>query len=558
MPKSFSSQKGSQRQRSLKSFQTAMALCGNDLSGLLKTRFGKALKTKLDQTTTTPEAIASKLLQEVGKVHQFAKRKTKQQWLALVKSAGYKRRDLLERNWKVSPAAWSRVCPDTPLPFPTTDTSSTPLKPSSSNKKMKENKVPTLLPFLEQFFDNLSFPCPHSNQRTMSFSENRLFKVYSSLKEIPCTLSRTCFRRIWKTYFKKNFTKPQHRDGLCQLCEIGHKIEMLEQRQNVFSQKEKDDLEKKKKIVQRHKEINDASKKKFANEISNLTTTSAVLVIDFKQNISLGDGPRELGQSWYIRERRTIFGMALYRKVAGEIQRYHFNLVSTCLTHDAIFVKAVLQDLFAYPEWKSYGIQNLSIWCDNAPHFRNKFLLAFLSELISTKTFKTVNLCFFEPYHGKSAVDSMFGTITQWLKEWKKTNFINTTEDLFLCFTLNNSNPFQNIFYYLEFSPDLWTKKLMSKLSTGPTKGYSFFKFSHAHPASFFVAKLALGKDKKTQETGMFEFSQQRNINLEEVGSKVIPKFSKTLEAQNSSKLTSADDELLQKKGESWGMEICW
>jgi hypothetical protein len=121
------------------------------------------------------------------------------------------------------------------------------------------------------------------------------------------------------------------------------------------------------------------------------------LTIDFKENITLGRGPRELGQSWYIRERRTIFGIALFKQEADEgIPKWHFNQVSDCLTHDAIFVKVALSHLFTSNVWQSLNIDKLAIWCNNAPHFRNKAFLAYLKDL-RTKTFQKLSYVFFRP-----------------------------------------------------------------------------------------------------------------------------------------------------------------
>jgi len=70
----------------------------------------------------------------------------------------------------------------------------------------------------------------------MPFSQHKLFKIYCSTPNIPCKLSRSCFARIWKEYFKKLYYKARQRDGLCQLCEIGHKLEKLEELQQTFHQ----------------------------------------------------------------------------------------------------------------------------------------------------------------------------------------------------------------------------------------------------------------------------------------------------------------------------------
>jgi hypothetical protein len=145
--------------------------------------------------------------------------------------------------------------------------------------------------------------------------------------------------------------------------------------------------------------------------VDELEEGQGVLTINFKENITFGRGPRELGQSWYTWEKRIVFRMALLKKeVDGSISKWHFTQVSDCLTHDAVFVP--LSHLFASDVWQSFNIDKLAIWCDNAPHFRNKAFLAYLLELIQNKDFSDVVLCFFEAYHSKSQVDSMLGILT--------------------------------------------------------------------------------------------------------------------------------------------------
>jgi hypothetical protein len=210
----------------------------------------------------------------------------------------------------------------------------------------------------------------------------------------PCTLSPSCFRWIWKQYFRKKYVKARQRDGLCQLCEIGHKIDKIFENSAEFPEPEKKKIQQKKNIVLRHKIINKETKEQFQKLVDELKEGQGILTIAFKENITLGRGPRELGQSWYTRERRTIFGMALLKREAdGGISKWHFTQISDCLTHDAIFVKVALSQLFASDVWQSF---KLAIWCDNAPHFRNKAFLAYLLELIQDKDFSDVVLCFFE------------------------------------------------------------------------------------------------------------------------------------------------------------------
>jgi hypothetical protein len=96
----------------------------------------------------------------------------------------------------------------------------------------------------------------------------------------------------------------------------------------------------KKNVVLCYMLINKETKEQFQHLMDNLKEGQGILTIDFKENITLGRGRRELGQSWYTWERRPIFGMALFKQEAdGGISKWHFNQVSDCLTHNAIFVK---------------------------------------------------------------------------------------------------------------------------------------------------------------------------------------------------------------------------
>jgi hypothetical protein len=101
------------------------------------------------------------------------------------------------------------------------------LAPQPLSQNSKEGRNSKLLPYLQSFFDILSFPCPHTNKQTMPYSINSLWKTYNGLTDKPCSLSPSCFRWIWKNYFWRKYVKARQRDGLCQLCEIRHKIDKI-------------------------------------------------------------------------------------------------------------------------------------------------------------------------------------------------------------------------------------------------------------------------------------------------------------------------------------------
>jgi hypothetical protein len=99
--------------------------------------------------------------------------------------------------------------------------------------------------------------------------------------------------------------------------------------------------------------------------------------------------------------------------------------------------------------------------------------------LIQGKEFCQVVLCFFEAYHGKSPVDSFFGTLTYWLDEWVKTRYL-TTEDVLQCFLDNNSflpMPARNFFWKISIAPELWTQRRMKVIKNIRLKEYQYFNF---------------------------------------------------------------------------------
>jgi hypothetical protein len=121
--------------------------------------------------------------------------------------------------------------PSTPNPSPApsaveamdVESSSSTLTPLSQNSR--EGRNSGLLPYLLTFFNLLSHLCSHTNKNTMPYSVNSLWKKYNGITDKLCTLSSSCFQRIWKQYFRKKFVKACQHDKLCQLCKIGHKIE---------------------------------------------------------------------------------------------------------------------------------------------------------------------------------------------------------------------------------------------------------------------------------------------------------------------------------------------
>jgi hypothetical protein len=303
-----------------------MSACGEDLTGILNTRYGKTLRTQISRSDADTPAL--KLVKTLGRVFELTPCSTKLQWLAVVQSCGFKWSALVkEFTWKISSASWRNAQSQGSqglLPLPYTRKPSTALNtmPSAPNPRpplsspsvesmevephpslpvplqnSKEGCNSKLLPYLQTLFDLLSYPCPHTNKRTMPFSINELWKHYNIKTDKPCTISPSCFRKIWKKYFRKQYVKAQQRDRLCQLCKIGHKLDKICENFTEILESEQKKIALKKNIVLRHKMIDGETKDQYRSLLENLKVGEGILTMDFKENITLGRGPRELGQS---------------------------------------------------------------------------------------------------------------------------------------------------------------------------------------------------------------------------------------------------------------------
>lgn len=167
---------------------------------------------------------------------------------------------------------------------------------------------------------------------------------------------------------------------------------------------------------------------------------------------------------------------------------------------------------------------------------------------------------FFEPYHGKSDVDSMFGNMTKWMKEWTTTKFINTTEDLLTCFRTHNAflpNPQNNNYYCLSFSADIWTRIRHTTLTNKfKIRDYNYFMFDSGFPHLISTFRYAFKSNRDT--TGVLELSHLVRLDipilLDKLPAKKAPKYSEVVEHLNSNALTREDEDYLEKRAKSWGV----
>jgi hypothetical protein len=163
---------------------------------------------------------------------------------------------------------------------------------------------------------------------------------------------------------------------------------------------------------------------------------SAVITLDYKENIKLNVGPEEEGRRFYNQAHHTVLGFLCQYKdrTTGRMVNHYVDYISSCLTHDAAFALDCLRLLiadFLLPR----GLHTLKVWSDCGPHFRcNETVAGVCVELPwACRTLNvplSADLQFFGEKHGKSAVDGHFSLLSRWLRQAAAQHNIVSTADL--------------------------------------------------------------------------------------------------------------------------------
>ena len=249
-------------------------------------------------------------------------------------------------------------------------------------------------------------------------------------------ISYTTFRDTIPKYFKK----PRKDTDMCGICVHGKKsvIKLNRFREQIHrdcidcSRDSKCDAEQNSQqfadiqvLVERvglynqHYNFKTKQRASFKQQVASLQAGSAALVIDFKANIKLNIESPQISKSFFNQPQRTLFGasLAYYCAVDKCVKKFHFDIFSKCLAHNAFFVQTALKSIFADQFFKKLDIKQLYLWMDNAGHFKNKELHRYFSDCISEYKFNEIHVNYFAEYHGKSWCDSRFSLITRLMKQ---------------------------------------------------------------------------------------------------------------------------------------------
>ena len=167
----------------------------------------------------------------------------------------------------------------------------------------------------------------------------------------------------------------------------------------------------------------------FKTQRNNLQSDECIVVFDFKENITIGDGPLETNRDFYNKSQRSVFGLTVYYKVTNKLQNkvnnktisvlhtqnQYIHFISEVLAHNGLFVCDCLTKIHKL-EWMR-RFKTIQYWSDCGPHFRSYEVLNHTLFEIPKKFKVTTFHHFWGEKHGKSKCDSEFSVLSQWLDE---------------------------------------------------------------------------------------------------------------------------------------------
>ena len=222
-------------------------------------------------------------------------------------------------------------------------------------------------------------------------------------------------------HFPRNVRRPKRRTDLCCYCVEG---DLMRKRADFLEgasgsglsgelrQKELIDLRVKLSRVDSHRDA--AQKQRTAMqqtiEASVSDPTSCVIILDFKENMRVGEAWRQVNREFFQADQVAVLGFVVHR--AGVT--HYFAVMSDVLSKDSKFVGDAYDLLIRSRPDVFLGVSSVNIWSDNGRHFRNsEVLYKEIVELPHILAGAKVSRHYLVEGHGKSSCDAFFGTISR-------------------------------------------------------------------------------------------------------------------------------------------------
>jgi hypothetical protein len=161
-------------------------------------------------------------------------------------------------------------------------------------------------------------------------------------------------------------------------------------------------------MAEQHRKRAAGQRSAFEVQKKSLECDEVIILGDFKENIRLPLMRDSVGRDYFSSAPVTVLTFVVYLRLDGTVCKRVFTILSRCVTHNAAFVILSVQTLLKEKIFDK--VNRIIWWSDGGPHFRNKFLLAALTHpSVRFGKFFVAHINFYEPHHGKSEVDSIFG-----------------------------------------------------------------------------------------------------------------------------------------------------
>ena len=250
-------------------------------------------------------------------------------------------------------------------------------------------------------------------------------------------ISISCFTK----YMPKEMKKPHRKTDMCPLCAKGKEIQATIKKLEAKTERDENDdnlllqLKDELELINDHVKLEKKIRKEYNNQKEQLRNGEAIIIMDFKENMSLGSGAVETARDFYNTPHRSIFTIAVYTREGNDNERlctrdglkiHYFTFASDCLTHDTQFVFDCFRMMLNHEDWKSLNIKEnrkINLWVDNAPqHFRT-FQMLYEFKKLSEDHLKNnqLYLNYFAEYHGKCVCDSHFSLLSRYYTDKTKT-----------------------------------------------------------------------------------------------------------------------------------------
>jgi hypothetical protein len=200
-----------------------------------------------------------------------------------------------------------------------------------------------------------------------------------------------------------------------------------------------------KKALQYHQKLVNLKKSDYQEQMCNLKNEECVCVFDFKQNIVLQMGAKEMSQEFFQKMPVSILSFICFIKKNDLIFKKVFTFLSLCVNHNAFFACDCLDRVLNCAMFDD--IKKVYLWSDNGPHFHNNQFINFIFLQNNFKN-KVIEYNFFCEKHGKAEADEFFGYISKFLNEYSMISNINDINELIFC--LNNNLARTNNEYFFE------------------------------------------------------------------------------------------------------------